>query len=103
MVQDLERGWTPSRSALRLRWGDLEFPMPFGRSMTSAEEYVADLDSKTGASLKLSILNPKAGHPPAMRSAANSPVARMNSSMLFTACLCYLPPSDQRPPADPLA
>ena len=35
--------------------------MPFGRSMTSAEEYVADLDSKTGASLKLSILNPKVG------------------------------------------
>ena len=41
------------------RWGDLEFPLPFGRSMTSAEEYVHDLDGKTGASLKLSILNPK--------------------------------------------
>ena len=41
------------------RWGDLEFPLPFGRSMTAAEEYVHDLDSKTGASLKLSILNPK--------------------------------------------
>ncbi len=42
------------------RWGDLEFPLPFGRTMTAAEEYVHELDSKTGASLKLSILNPKA-------------------------------------------
>ena len=41
------------------RWGELEFPLPFGRSMTSAEEYVHNLDGKTGASLKLSILNPK--------------------------------------------
>jgi len=41
------------------RWGELEFPLPFGRSMTSAEEYVHELDGKTGASLKLSILNPK--------------------------------------------
>ena len=41
------------------RWGDLEFPLPFGRSMTSAEEHVHELDGKTGASLKLSILNPK--------------------------------------------
>lgn len=45
--------------AHRCRWGELEFPLPFGRSMTSAEEYVHDLDGKTGASLKLSILNPK--------------------------------------------
>ena len=42
------------------KWGaDLEFPLPFGRSMTSAEEYIHSLDEKTGASLKLSILNPK--------------------------------------------
>ncbi|CAK0761088.1 ATP-citrate synthase alpha chain protein 2 [Coccomyxa viridis] len=41
------------------KWGDLEFPLPFGRSMTSAEEHVHELDGKTGASLKLSILNPK--------------------------------------------
>ena len=41
------------------RWGELEFPLPFGRSMTSAEEYVHSLDGKTGASLKLSILNLK--------------------------------------------
>ena len=41
------------------KWGDLEFPLPFGRTMTSAEEHVHEMDGKTGASLKLSILNPK--------------------------------------------
>eukprot|EP01025_Chloroclados_australasicus_P012966 TRINITY_DN16198_c2_g1_i1.p2 TRINITY_DN16198_c2_g1~~TRINITY_DN16198_c2_g1_i1.p2 ORF type:complete len:449 (-),score=77.29 TRINITY_DN16198_c2_g1_i1:310-1581(-) len=41
------------------KWGDLEFPQPFGRVMSSSEEYVHELDEKTGASLKLSILNPK--------------------------------------------
>ena len=49
----------PALVVCLIRWGDLEFPLPFGRSMTAAEEYVHDLDSKTGASLKLSILNPK--------------------------------------------
>jgi ATP citrate (pro-S)-lyase len=34
------------------------FPAPFGRDMTKEEMYIADLDSKTGASLKLTILNP---------------------------------------------
>lgn len=32
------------------KWGDLEFPLPFGRTMTSAEEHVHDLDSNTGGS-----------------------------------------------------
>ncbi|PJF19574.1 putative ATP-citrate synthase subunit 1 (ATP-citrate (Pro-S-)-lyase 1) [Paramicrosporidium saccamoebae] len=35
----------------------VEFPAPFGREMTPEEAYVAELDSKTGASLKLTILN----------------------------------------------
>ena len=30
------------------KWGDLEFPLPFGRTMTSAEEHVHTLDSNTG-------------------------------------------------------
>lgn len=30
------------------KWGGLEFPLPFGRSMTTAEEYVHTLDSNTG-------------------------------------------------------
>jgi ATP citrate (pro-S)-lyase len=40
------------------KWGKIEFPAPFGRELTKEEEFVADLDSKTGASLKLTILNP---------------------------------------------
>lgn len=36
----------------------VEFPAPFGREMTAEEAYIADLDGKTGASLKLTILNP---------------------------------------------
>lgn len=33
------------------------FPAPFGRELTKEEAYIAELDSKTGASLKLTILN----------------------------------------------
>lgn len=40
------------------KWGDVEFPLPFGRSMTPQEARVHTLDETTGASLKLSILNP---------------------------------------------
>ncbi|XP_076680566.1 ATP-citrate synthase-like [Andrena cerasifolii] len=39
-------------------WGEIEFPPPFGRDAYPEEAYIADLDSKTGASLKLTILNP---------------------------------------------
>jgi ATP citrate (pro-S)-lyase len=35
----------------------LDFPAPFGRELTREEAYVQELDSKTGASLKLTILN----------------------------------------------
>jgi len=42
------------------KWGDdLEFPLPFGRALTAAEEYVHGLDESTGASLKFTVLNPK--------------------------------------------
>ena len=42
------------------QWGeDLEFPSPFGRVLTEEEAYVAELDEKTGASLKLTVLNPE--------------------------------------------
>lgn len=37
----------------------LSFPPPFGRTPYPEEEYVKELDSKTGASLKLTILNPR--------------------------------------------
>ncbi|KAL2044120.1 hypothetical protein ABVK25_012451 [Lepraria finkii] len=35
----------------------IDFPAPFGREMTKEEKYIADMDAKTGASLKLTILN----------------------------------------------
>ncbi|OAA60938.1 ATP citrate lyase subunit putatibe [Niveomyces insectorum RCEF 264] len=35
----------------------MEFPAPFGREMTKEEAYIAELDAKTGASLKLTVLN----------------------------------------------
>lgn len=41
------------------QWGEIEFPAPFGRTFSKEEEYIKELDSKTGASLKLTILNPK--------------------------------------------
>jgi ATP citrate (pro-S)-lyase len=40
------------------RWGDLAFPTAFGRPLAEEEAYIRDLDSKTGASLKLTLLNP---------------------------------------------
>lgn len=39
------------------KWGAIEFPPAFGRAKFPEEEFIADLDSKTGASLKLTILN----------------------------------------------
>uniref|UniRef100_A0A8C4TCC1 ATP-citrate synthase n=1 Tax=Erpetoichthys calabaricus TaxID=27687 RepID=A0A8C4TCC1_ERPCA len=43
----------------KAKWGDLEFPPPFGREAYPEEAYIADLDAKSGASLKLTILNPR--------------------------------------------
>jgi ATP-citrate lyase beta-subunit len=41
------------------KWGPIEFPKAFGTTMTKEEAYVKSLDEKTGASLKLTVLNPK--------------------------------------------
>jgi ATP citrate (pro-S)-lyase len=41
------------------KWGDIEFPSPFSRILSKEEAYIAELDSKTGASLKLTIINPE--------------------------------------------
>ncbi|KAM7045341.1 LOW QUALITY PROTEIN: ATP-citrate synthase-like [Molossus nigricans] len=43
----------------KVKWGDIEFPPPFGREGYPEEAYIADLDAKSGASLKLTLLNPK--------------------------------------------
>ncbi|KAI9801808.1 MAG: hypothetical protein M1825_003181 [Sarcosagium campestre] len=37
----------------------MEFPAPFGRELSKEEDYIAQMDAKTGASLKLTILNPE--------------------------------------------
>ena len=41
------------------KWGDLPFPAPFGRKLSKEEKYVKTMDEKSGASLKLTVLNPK--------------------------------------------
>ncbi|XP_018318555.1 ATP-citrate synthase isoform X2 [Agrilus planipennis] len=40
-------------------WGEIDYPPPFGRDAYPEEAYISDLDSKSGASLKLTILNKK--------------------------------------------
>jgi ATP citrate (pro-S)-lyase len=37
----------------------LEFPAPFGRELSKEEAFISEMDAKTGASLKLTILNPE--------------------------------------------
>ncbi|MEA2054947.1 MAG: ATP citrate lyase citrate-binding domain-containing protein [Candidatus Thermoplasmatota archaeon] len=41
------------------KWGKIEFPPSFGLQETEEEKYVSELDERTGASLKLTVLNPK--------------------------------------------
>ncbi|XP_055346989.1 ATP-citrate synthase-like [Paramacrobiotus metropolitanus] len=41
------------------KWGKVDFPPPFGRDAYPEEAFIADLDAKSGASLKLTVLNPK--------------------------------------------
>lgn len=41
------------------KWGGVIFPAPFGRKLSKEEDYIKVLDGKSGASLKLTILNPK--------------------------------------------
>ena len=52
-LDDTEAFWQ------RTNWKDLEFPEPFGRALSDEESYIKEIDSRTGASLKLTILNPK--------------------------------------------
>lgn len=39
-------------------WEGIHFPAPFGRKFSPEENHINDLDAKTGASLKLTIINP---------------------------------------------
>jgi ATP citrate (pro-S)-lyase len=58
------------------------FPAPFGRDLSPEEKYIAELDAKTGASLKLTILNRK-GRIWTM-------VAGGGASVVFTDTVCDL-------------
>ena len=39
------------------QWGATDFPPPFGRKLSDEEAYIRDLDEKTGASLKLTVID----------------------------------------------
>ncbi|XP_020520561.1 ATP-citrate synthase alpha chain protein 2 isoform X2 [Amborella trichopoda] len=41
------------------KWGNVEFPLPFGRVLSPTESFIHGLDEKTSASLKFTVLNPK--------------------------------------------
>ncbi|XP_044740711.1 ATP-citrate synthase-like isoform X2 [Chrysoperla carnea] len=41
----------------RKLWGKFEYPPPFGRELLPEEAFIADLDAKSGSSLKLTVLN----------------------------------------------
>ncbi|MBN2427793.1 MAG: ATPase [Deltaproteobacteria bacterium] len=41
------------------KWDGVAFPAAFGSTTTPEERYINELDSKTGASLKLKVLNPE--------------------------------------------
>jgi len=41
------------------KWENIEFPAPFGRGLTKEEKIIKELDEKSGASLKLTVLNPE--------------------------------------------
>lgn len=66
----------------KAKWGDLEFPPPFGRDALPEEAYIAELDAKSGASLKLTVLN-KAGRIWTM-------VAGGGASVIYADTICDL-------------
>ncbi|KAG6459188.1 hypothetical protein O3G_MSEX011249 [Manduca sexta] len=63
-------------------WGDITFPPPFGRDAYPEEAHIADLDAKSGASLKLTVLN-KSGRIWTM-------VAGGGASVVYTDTICEL-------------
>ncbi|HOK58432.1 MAG TPA: ATP citrate lyase citrate-binding domain-containing protein [Methanothrix sp.] len=75
-LDDAEEFWC------RKKWGDLVFPEPFGRSLTPEELFIKEIDAKTGASLKLTILNSK-GRVWTM-------VAGGGASVIYTDTICDL-------------
>lgn len=41
------------RHVCSCRWGDIEFPLPFGRTMSLAEHHIHSLDEKVGGPFSL--------------------------------------------------
>ncbi|KAJ4440235.1 hypothetical protein ANN_08374 [Periplaneta americana] len=66
----------------RPKWGEIDYPPPFGRDAYPEEAYIADLDAKSGASLKLTILN-KSGRIWTM-------VAGGGASVIYSDTICDL-------------
>ncbi|XP_029363499.1 ATP-citrate synthase [Echeneis naucrates] len=66
----------------KAKWGDVEFPPPFGREAYPEEAYIADLDAKSGSSLKLTLLNP--------RGRIWTMVAGGGASVVFSDTICDL-------------
>uniref|UniRef100_A0A1W7RAR5 ATP-citrate synthase n=1 Tax=Hadrurus spadix TaxID=141984 RepID=A0A1W7RAR5_9SCOR len=64
------------------QWGEIEFPPPFGRDAFPEEAYIADLDAKSGASLKLTILN--------KRGRIWTMVAGGGASVIYSDTICEL-------------
>ena len=63
-------------------WGEVDTPAPFGRDLHPEEAYIHDLDAKSGASLKLTILN-KSGRIWTM-------VAGGGASVIYADTICQL-------------
>lgn len=79
------------------QWGHLDFPAPFGRKEFPEEAYIRELDGKTGASLKLTILNPAGRIWTMVRTVLHCVLFRTkdeyNVFMLGTMCFLLLFPS----------
>lgn len=63
-------------------WGNVDYPAPFGRDSEPEEKYIADLDAKSGASLKLTILN--------KRGRIWTMVAGGGASVIYADTICQL-------------
>lgn len=60
IARDVE---SPTQSSSKIIGADrgppMVWPAPFGRQLTKEEAYIQKLDGSTGASLKLTVLNPE--------------------------------------------
>ncbi|OAF65048.1 hypothetical protein A3Q56_07239, partial [Intoshia linei] len=68
-------------------WGGVAFPPPFGRNAYPEEKHVHDIDAKSGASLKLTILNPYGS--------IWTMVAGGGASVIYTDTICDLGGSEE--------